>query len=445
MGTQRNGNGKSVFRTETEGSAWAGLLKLGYPGVGVKRWLLLGGVGIALLSVGGAFLLRRAFDLRPPAFFPYYVEGSVLAAVGIVTLVLGAYGLYRSLGPVLFGSASIHTLANTIYTRRSLGRGPRIVAIGGGTGLGVLLRGLKTFTDNLSAIVTVGDDGGSSGRLRRELGVLPPGDFRNCIVAMSDAEPLMAELFQYRFDRGEGLEGHSFGNLFIAAMTSVTGSFEQALYESSRVLAVHGSILPASLTGLRLAAEMDDGTFVQGESAITEKGGRVGRVMIEPGDAVAYPPALDAISDAQIIVIGPGSLYTSILPDLLVSGVAQAIADSTATKIYICNVATQKGETDGYSLADHVDALQAHTLPNIVDVVVANDMPRELGDRFLGEPIKHDGREMRNVDVAFADLMDPTHHVRHDAAKLAQTVIDVYQGKISSSKQTQKEAVAEAP
>ena len=426
----RTNNGSK--EPEKERLPGIGLFKLIYPGVGIKRWLLVGAIGIALLSVGGAFLLRRLFDLRPPAFFPYYLEGSILAAIGILTVLFAIYGLYRSLGPVLFDSASINSLADTIYTRRSRGRGPRIVAVGGGTGLSVLLRGLKAYTDNLSAIVTVGDDGGSSGRLRRELGVLPPGDFRNCIVAMSDSEPLVAELFQYRFDQGEGLEGHSFGNLFIAAMTNVTGSFERALYESSRVLAVHGQVLPASLDSLRLSAEMSDGTVIRGESSITETGGSIRRVTIEPEDADAYAPALEAIADAQLIVIGPGSLYTSILPDLLVKDVATAIAKSDAITIYVCNVATEKGETDGYSVADHVAALQAHTMPEIVDYVVANDLPRDLGDRFHGEPVVDDGRRLPHVTFMPADLTDPEHPVRHDSTKLAQAILEVYEGNRKS-------------
>jgi uncharacterized cofD-like protein len=303
------------------------------------------------------------------------------------------------------------------------------VAIGGGTGLSVLLRGLKAYTDNLSAIVTVTDDGGSSGRLRRELGVLPPGDFRNCLVAMSDAESLVGELFQYRFDQGDGLEGHSFGNLFIVAMTNVTGSFERALQESSRVLAVHGQILPATVANLSLSARLVDGTSVHGESSITERGGIIDRVLIEPRNAVAHPGAVEAIEQAQLIVVGPGSLYTSILPNLLVSGIAGAIGGSTAPKIYVCNVATQKGETESYTVAEHVEALQRHTTPTIVDYVVVNDSPRELGPPFLGEPVLHDRRQLSHVQVIEADLVDSSHPVRHDSAKLAQALMDVYHGR----------------
>ena len=417
----------------------SGVFKLIYPGVGIKRWILVGATGIAFLSVGSAFILRRAFDLRPPSYFPYYLEGSIVAVVGIVTVLLAIYGLYRSMGPVLFNSASINSIADTIYTRRSRGRGPRIVVVGGGTGLSVLLRGLKAYTDNLSAIVTVGDDGGSSGRLRRELGVLPPGDFRNCIVAMSDSEPIVAELFQYRFDQGEGLEGHSFGNLFIAAMTNVTGSFERALHESSRVLAVHGQILPATMDSLTISAEMDHGVILRGESSIRETGGRINRVMIEPEDATPYGPVVEAINDAQLILIGPGSLYTSILPNLLVKGVASAITNADATTMYICNVAVERGETDGYSIADHLRALQDHTLTEIVDYVLANDLtPGDPGRPFLSELVADDGRRSPHASFMLADLADPEHSVRHDSEKLARFVMEVYENsrKSGSRKKT---------
>ena len=410
-------------------SGWTAVRKLFYFGLGVKRWLLVGAMGIAVCSIGIAFVLKNVFELKSPDFLPWYLEGVLFVVVGVAVILLSIYGLYRSVGPLLFSSRSINALADTIYTRRSLGRGPRIVAIGGGTGLSVLLRGLKAYTDNLSAIVTVADDGGSSGRLRRELGVLPPGDFRNCLVAMSDAESLVGDLFQYRFDQGDGLEGHSFGSLFIAAMTNVTGSFERALYESSRVLAVHGQILPATVANLRLSAQLADGTVVQGESSITERGGSIDRVLIEPPDAVAHPQAMEAIAAAQLIVIGPGSLYTSIMPNVMVSGIAKAIEGSLAPKIYVCNVATQKGETDGYTVADHVEALQKHTFPTVADFVVVNDKPKELGPPFLGQPVVNGGRQMEHVSMVGGDLVDSTHPVRHDFAKLAQVVMDVYHGK----------------
>ena len=410
---------------------WRGVLKLFYLGMGVKRWLLVGALGVSIWSIGAAFVLKNLFSLNLPNFLPWYGEGVLLAVIGVGLMLFGAYGLYRSVGPLLFFTRGIDNLAQTIYTRRSRGRGPRIVAIGGGTGLSVLLRGLKAHTDNLSAIVTVADDGGSSGRLRRELGVLPPGDFRNCLVAMSDSESLVRELFQYRFDQGDGLEGHSFGNLFIVAMTNVTGSFEQALQESSRVLAVHGQILPATVANLRLSARLTNGSVVHGESNITERGGSIERLMIEPQDADAHPLAVEAIEQAQVIVIGPGSLYTSILPNLLVSGIASAVRRSGADKVYVCNVATQKGETDGYTVRDHVHGLQGHTFPAVVDYVVANDQAKELGPRFLGQPVLDDGRKMENLAVVTGDLMDSDHPVRHDSVKLARLIMDVYDGKRS--------------
>ena len=405
---------------------WADLLKLFYPGVGLKRWLLLGALGISVCSVGLVYLLRKLFALGLPDFLPLYLEGLLLIGAGIVVILLAFYGVYRSIGPLVLEPRGIDGLANTIYTRRSRGKGPRIVTIGGGTGLSVLLRGLKAYTDNLTAIVTVGDDGGSSGRLRKELGVLPPGDFRNCLVAMSDAESLVTDLFQYRFDQGNGLKGHSFGNLFLAAMTGVTNSFEQALYESSRVLAVHGRIIPATTANLTLAARLKDGSAVVGESNITKRGGEIAQLSIDPFDAEAYPLAIEAISEAQVIVIGPGSLYTSILPNLLVRGITEAIASSGAIKVYACNVATEKGETEGYSIADHVDALQRHTYSKIVDHAVANSNLRELGPQFMGEPVASNGRLPDHAKLELADLTDVNHPVRHDSVRLARIIMDVY-------------------
>ena len=410
-------------------SRLARLLRLLYPGVGLKRWLLFGATGIAICSIALAYLLRKFFELRFPDFLPWHYEGFLLLTTGVAVILLALYGMYRSVGPLLLPSPTIDSLAETIYTRRSRGRGPRIVAIGGGTGLSVLLRGLKAYTENLTAIITVADDGGSSGRLRRELGVLPPGDFRNCLVAMSESETLLTDLFQYRFQQGNGLEGHSFGNLFIAAMTDVTESFQRALSESSRVLAVRGQIVPATVANLSLSARLKDGAVVLGESTITERGGEIDQLFIHPSSAEAYPLATEAILGAQLVVIGPGSLYTSIMPNLLVAGIAEALNDTAAAKVYVCNVATEKGETEGYCVADHVAALQRHTFPTVVDYAVANDAPRELGRRFLGKPVVNDGRPLHHAKLVQGDLADSDHPVRHDSEKLARIVLDVYQKK----------------
>ena len=412
-----------------DGFRRASLLKFFYVGIGVKRWLLIGALGIGVCAFGLAFLLRKLFALTFPDFLPSHFEGALLLAVGLTAIAVSLYGLARSVGPHLLGAGRLDSLAEAIYGRRSRGRGPRIVVIGGGTGLAVLLRGLKEYSDHISAIVTVADDGGSSGRLRRELGLPPPGDFRNCLVAMAESESLVTELFQHRFSKGTGLDGHSFGNLFIAALTEVTGSFERAVYESSRVLAVRGQILPATLDNLQLSALLTDGTVLTGESTITARGGQIKTLSIEPADAEAYGPAIDALRRAQIIVVGPGSLYTSILPNLLVSGIADAVRESGAPTVYVCNVATEKGETDGYTVADHVEALRRQTSHDIVDWVVANDRPRPLGSEFLGIPVVFDSRFIEDVRVELADLTDPEHPVRHDSARLAKAVMDIFQGK----------------
>ena len=404
------------------------LRKFMFVGLGVKRWLLLGAAGIGMLSLGFAFVFKNVLALTTPNVLPWLWEGVVVGVLGVAAILAAVYGLYRTLRPILFASDSINGLAETLYTRRSRGRGPRIVAIGGGTGLSVLLRGLKTYSDNISAVVTVADDGGSSGRLRRELGVLPPGDFRNCLVAMAGDESLVGRLFQHRFDQGDGLEGHSFGNLFITAMTDVTGSFEEALYESSRVLAVHGRILPSTVSDIRLSARLADGPVVVGESAISERGGRIEEVMIEPADVPASQLAVEAIGQAQLVVIGPGSLYTSILPNLLIPGIADALRQATPPSVYVCNVATQVGETGGYTVAQHVEALRRHTFESVADYVVYNDTPIPFGDRFAGDPVVHDGGAVAGATLVGRPLTDMAHPVRHDSEKLAEAIMDVYHG-----------------
>lgn len=412
-------NGASVSRLQR-------FLRLLHPGVGLKRWALIGAVGVAFCSIGLAYLIRKFFSVSFPDFLPWYFEGFFLLAIGGGAILLSMYGYYRALSPLFMRSKSIDAVADTVYNRWSRGRGPKIVAIGGGTGQSVLLRGLRLHTDNLTAIITVADDGGSSGILRRELGVLPPGDFRNCLVALSEDESLLTDLFQYRFDEGSGLKGHSFGNLFIVAMTDVTKSFDQALVESSRVLAVRGGLLPSTSADLRLSARFSDGTVVSGESSITDHGGHIERLMIEPPSAPAHPLAVQAIEEADIVVIGPGSLYTSILPNILVGGISDALARTDATVIYVCNVATQVGETDSYSVEDHVLALQRHTFDDIADYVLANSDPIPLDDRFAGQPVFHDGRPIPNAQVVLTDMSDADHPVRHDADKLASAIMEIY-------------------
>ena len=325
---------------------------------------------------------------------------------------------------------------------------PKVVAVGGGHGLSALLSGLKRYTSNITAIVTVADDGGSSGRLRRELGVLPPGDFRMCIAALANDESLVTHLFQYRFGSGNGLSGHSFGNLFIAAMAELTGSFERALLESSKVLAVKGRIMPSTLTDVTLCAELRDlaaeqaeraaGTGlsapassiapVRGESSIGKTGYPIERVWIEPSDAPAYPEAVRAILDADLLILGPGSLFTSVMPNLLVPGIAQAVRETRAPCVYVGNVATERGETDGFSLSDHVDAIEKHLGRGIVDIVLANSLVDPDFRPPKGVDIIQPEVSLRTsaARIVQADVANRETPWRHDPLKLAGAIIKLF-------------------
>ena len=423
------------------------LVKLLYPGMRIKRYLALSLLGLLLLATGVAYLLSALAGGVLPRLPGNGVLEASLLVVGMALVGIGLWRLAIALGPLWRPALHGNNIAEIIYQRRHLESGPRIVAIGGGTGLPTLLRGLKEHSSNITAIVTVADDGGSSGRLRRELGVLPPGDFRNCLVALADAEPLVTRLFQYRFSKGSGLEGHSFGNLFIVAMSGVTGSFEKAVYESSRVLAIRGHVLPSTLASVTLYAQMEGGSVIFGESSITGSGQRVRRVYIEPARAEAYPEAVRAIAEAHMVVIGPGSLYTSILPNLLVEGVRQAVAESRAVKVYVCNVSTQPGETDGYTVADHVEALRQHVGRGLFDYVVVNanvaELPREWGNKALYPP----AGPIEGLQVLAADVVNPQYRLRHDPEKLAQVLMSLYnsqKGKHRNDKRAPAERASAA-
>lgn len=306
-------------------------------------------------------------------------------------------------------------------------KAPRIVAIGGGTGLSVLLRGLKQHTRRITAVIGVADDGGSSGRLRREMGIIPPGDFRNCIVALSDEDSLLKELFQYRFPEGSELQGHSFGNLFIAAMTDVTNSFEDALTESSRILSVTGRVVPATIENINLSVELADGQFIKGESNVKESSSEIKELFMDPPDAEASPTAIKAISNADLIVIGPGSLYTSILPVLMVRGIVDAIAESKGLKYYICNVATEIGETQHFNVVRHIEVLERYLGSEILDMIIANDNITDIGEQFRGEAVDPSTGSTKHI-IATSDLLDEEHKVRHDSGKLAKFIMENYLG-----------------
>jgi uncharacterized cofD-like protein len=314
----------------------------------------------------------------------------------------------------------------------------RVVAIGGGTGLPVILAALKRYLGSrvadLTAVVTVADDGGSSGRLRDELGVLPPGDIRNCLVALARVEPLMADLFQFRFGGDGALAGHSFGNLFLAALTGVTGNFVQAIRISGKVLAVQGTILPSTLESVRLGAELADGSIVRGESRLRQARQPVRRVFLEPATVRAVPEVLEAISRADAVVLAPGSLYTSLVPNLLVGGVADALRHGAALRIHVANLMTEPGETDGLSLSDHVEALHAHGGRGVVDGVVVNGrpFPFEVLRRYEkagAQPVALDRDRLHalGVWVTEADLTGATELARHHPEKLGRTLIRLIQ------------------
>lgn len=408
------------------------------PGIGVKRWLLTLALGILLVGMGVGFLFRQLYLFAGVdryvslAFLPHWARGPLLILIGLGLVILGLIRLNQALLSPFVRDG--HEVVEALYRHRQRSQGPRVVAIGGGHGLATLLRGLKAYTSNITAIVTVADDGGSSGRLRRALGVLPPGDFRNCIAALADDEGLIAQLFQYRFPSAgadSGLDGHSFGNLFITAMAEVTGSFEHAILESSRVLTIRGEVLPSTLHNVTLMGDLREGATsgvrrVAGESTITQTVGTIERVYLEPDDVPAYPMAVRAILEADMVVAGPGSLYTSVLPNLLVREIAQAVAATRAVRVYVCNVATQRGETDGYTVGDHVAALERHVGSGLFPVVLANDNFADA-DR-LPAGVEHPRPEIpagAPYTVHTADLVDPVHPWRHDSEKLARALMRI--------------------
>ncbi len=440
--------------------------RLLHPGLGLKRWLATILIGLIVLGLGvglfwGELLARNrpmaanGTELQP---WPHWSIAAVLALAGTALAIFSIYQLNKILlGAYIPEKATVADVARQVYHRQRRRRqGPKVVAIGGGTGLSVLLRGLKHHTDNITAIVTVADDGGSSGKLRRDLGVLPPGDFRNCIAALADDEALTTQLFKYRFRSGQGLEGHSFGNLFITAMAEVTGSFENALYESGRVLAIRGTILPSTLDDVTLFAELDEGAGtrkVKGESIIQTAKLPIERVYLQPDEPHAFPPAIQAVLNADLIVAGPGSLYTSVIPNLLVTEIVKAIRASTAQKIYVCNVATQPGETDGYVLADHIQAIEAHTLvlayerpgtgiydvkkldrsqgqpakPHLFDFVLANNrLDRPIPESMNLQPVSYVIPPDGGYTIIAADVVDEQYPWRHDSTKLANALMAWY-------------------
>jgi uncharacterized cofD-like protein len=418
-----------------------GLMKWLQPGLGVKRWIFIILLGTTIIALGLALFVLDLYRRVPDTWwlplvslaslrdFPRLIRVLIFETLGVGIIIWGIAGLNRSLiGPYIRPG---HRIVDHLEKHQSRKHGPKIVAIGGGHGLSTLLRGLKEVSHNIYAVVTVADDGGSSGRLRENLGILPPGDVRNCLAALSDNEDMLAQLFQYRFtDSDESLKGHSFGNLFISSMAEVTGSFEKAIAESGRILAVSGRVLPASLENVTLVADVieEQGKKpirVSGESKITEASGIIKRVMLEPSNPAVYPEVIQAILSADIVVVGPGSLYTSILPNLLVRDITAAIKTTQALKVFICNVATQKGETEGFTCGDHLRVLEEHIGANLFDIIVANDFePVSLNNKVEGVVVEEN---LRNKYAVYKnDLIDEDHPWRHDPAKVTKVLMDLF-------------------
>jgi uncharacterized cofD-like protein len=416
------------------------------PGLLVKRWLLISAAGVLMVTLGLAIWsnltpvyyiseLTRDLLRTVTQLLPSYISGPIVLIAGILFIL---WGQTRSLGAIteVLMPEGNEELIDRLMTHRRLKRGPKIVVLGGGTGLSTLLRGLKSYSANITAIVTVADDGGSSGRLRREIGVLPPGDIRNCLAALADEEKLLTELFQYRFQAGDGLTGHSFGNLFLTVMSEITGDLEQAIAASSKVLAIRGQVLPATLSDMRLWADLADGRRIEGESSITEAKGKITRLGCTPANPIALPRALDALAEADFIIIGPGSLYTSVIPNLLVPEIAKAIARSQVPRLYICNIMTQPGETDGYTVSDHIRSIDAVSPYKLFDVVlVQKDNPSAPSLRHYAQenshPVYFDREAVQQMGrrAVIANVMDEDEErylVRHDSDRLARILLRWY-------------------
>ncbi|WP_010234832.1 gluconeogenesis factor YvcK family protein [Clostridium arbusti] len=411
------------------------------PGIRVKRWVMLGILGIMLITFGLAEIINKSrfYSKEYLAFFIFLIlSGAFILYMSVTQGMKSIIALINK--GYLNVSLDSRKLGNLIYEKRLLVKGPKIVAIGGGTGLSTMLRGLKYYTSNITAIVTVADDGGGSGDLREDLGMLPPGDIRNCILALSDTEPLMEELLQYRFKDGR-LKNQSFGNLFLAAMDGLSSNFEEAVRKMSSVLAVTGKVVPVTLENITLKAELKNGVVVEGESnipeAVKQYESAIERIFINPKDVKALKEAIDAITEADAIILGPGSLYTSVIPNLLVKDIATALQKTKALRLYVSNIMTQPGETDGYSVSDHVKAIYRHAGDGIVDYTVMNTekIDNNLQDKYLektSELVNMDEDELKKIGVGTVKgnfIKIKNGYVRHDSDKLAAILVETIMDK----------------
>ena len=406
------------------------------PGISLKRWLGVGAIGLASITLGVIFSLKISTG---PAFISFlenvtlrnespYLRGGIFIGIGVVGAIIAGVGLIRSMGNVRQGSQNL-TFFDSLYVNRVLGSGPKITVIGGGSGLPNLLRGLKYYTSNISAIVTVADDGGSSGRLRRELGILPPGDIRNCLVALADSEDVMQQLMDYRFESEGQLDGHSFGNILIAALAGIGGDFARGVEVAGELLAIRGQVIPSTLSNVTLVGSTVSGETLIGETRVGNSSDRLRSLSLIPANPAAHPEAVRAIEDADLIVIGPGSLFTSIVPNLLISDISAALASSLAFKIYVCNVAEEPAQTEGYSVLDHLRVVQHYGGEDAVDAVLANNNepagPTPAGLDFI-QANKPWNDDVLLVEADVIDETDQTSTARHDTTKLSHAIADTY-------------------
>lgn len=422
-----------------------GWIKWLWPGMNLKRWLFLFTIGAVFSAIGIAlvfnyqfigFIEELLFRMMYMATGEYY--GAISMAGGIIVLLVGLVVMFYAtrrivhsvMESVLPGEST--SLIERIFRQRKLNKGPAITVVGGGTGLSVLLRGMKYITHNCTAVVSTADNGGSSGRLRQELGIIPPGDLRNCLVALADTEPLMEKVMQYRFKGETPLAGHNLGNLFIAALAEAEGSMEAGLVAASGILKVRGHVVPSTLEDVNLMAEMVDGSVVRGESEIPLAGKRIKKLGIIPADAKATKGAIAAIMDADVLIVGPGSLYTSVVANLLVPEIKKAIIESKAVKIYVCNVMTQPGETDGYGAFEHVKAIIDHVGEQFLDYVVVNNQTVTAAQLAMYQekgsmPVSPDIEQIRQlgIQVVANSLISTDDFVRHNPVKLAQSIISL--------------------
>lgn len=421
------------------------LIKWLYPGLRVKRWLTIFWIGLIIFSIGIILMINIkipvSIELGIISLFKTLFNKEVEAFwvdlffvfLGLVLMVLGIRFWFKSIYTAVMPYENKKIL-EVLLERGHLKHGYKIVALGGGTGLSSLLRGLKIFSSNITATVAVTDDGGSSGRLRDELNILPPGDIRNCLVALANEESLMSELFRYRFSMGKDLKGHNFGNLFLAAMTNITGDFEKAVNQSSKILSIAGRVMPATLDISVLSAELEDGSIIEGESKISKSSKPIKKLFLNPPDCKPLPAVLTAISEADAVIMGPGSLYTSVICNLLIPGIAETIKNSKAVKIYICNIMTQPGETANFTASDHLKSIYKYTGDNFFDyIIVNNKYPSKHIERYKeegAEVVKNEYDQLRkmNIKIIEDNVLLEDNYLRHNPAALAENIIKIIAG-----------------